>query len=112
MYITHIQCVLMFASSTVTADIDKALLCTENAVEIALNVRKQIVIVVCGFNAHIACVQAVTHYLLCINYWLSVLLRRICGIVLTVVSRCHVNAVWPTLTAYHLLTNHWSLWLS
>ena len=45
----------MYNFSAVTADIDKALLCTENAVEIALDVRKCTVIVVCGFNTHYVC---------------------------------------------------------
>ena len=48
--LTHILLALMYTCSAVTADIDKALLCAENAVDVALSVRKCIVLVVYGLT--------------------------------------------------------------
>lgn len=66
--IIYIYLIYNILWSLVTADIDKALLCTENAVEVALDVRKYTVILVKGFNT---CIRMYVHvkHILSVMYW-------------------------------------------
>lgn len=86
--------IIILHSIIVTADIDKALLCTENAVEVALDVRE------IHHSLHTTgCLHIYTCTWSCCDTLPVVYSLRsacgTCGIVLTVVLCCHVNGVWP-----------------